>query len=102
MESMLVLSFGRNRLTGTLPPELGKLKKVQSIDVSYNALRGPVSPAIMGMTALVDKGSGFSNNALFATDPATREFLNRKENWDEFERRQTLTPNGRRTWPRSG
>lgn len=91
MASLLYLSLGRNRFTGTLPPELGKLKTLLQIDLSSNALRGPVSPAIMGMTALIDKQSAFSYNALFATDAATRDFINLKENY-EFERTQTVTP----------
>ena len=33
-------------LTGTIPPELGKLAVVEELDLAYNNLTGPIPPSL--------------------------------------------------------
>ncbi|HUP48053.1 MAG TPA: fibronectin type III domain-containing protein [Thermoanaerobaculia bacterium] len=92
LESLLYLSLGANAFTGPIPREIGRLSNLVQIDLYANALRGEIPPEIAEMTSLEDNGSDFHFNALTAPDPATRDFINRKQ-WDgDFEATQTLTP----------
>lgn len=42
MVFVLRSALNNNRLSGTLPPELGALSKLYWFDVAYNSLQGPL------------------------------------------------------------
>uniref|UniRef100_A0A0E0Q1Z5 non-specific serine/threonine protein kinase n=2 Tax=Oryza TaxID=4527 RepID=A0A0E0Q1Z5_ORYRU len=46
------LNFGENGITGTISPEVGKLKTLQVFDVSYNNLSGGIPPELTGLDRL--------------------------------------------------
>lgn len=47
-----VLALYGNNLTGRIPPELGKLTKVRDLSLSGNELEGPIPPEIGGMVSV--------------------------------------------------
>ena len=47
-----MLSLYGNKLTGRIPPELGKLTKVTVLSLSSNRLSGPIPPEIGGMVSV--------------------------------------------------
>ena len=46
------LSLGDNRLTGTIPPELGDLTNLKWLWLHYNDLTGPIPPELGGLASL--------------------------------------------------
>uniref|UniRef100_A0A0E0E5P2 non-specific serine/threonine protein kinase n=1 Tax=Oryza meridionalis TaxID=40149 RepID=A0A0E0E5P2_9ORYZ len=46
------LNFGENGITGTISPEVGKLKTLQVFDVSYNNLSGGIPPELTSLDRL--------------------------------------------------
>ena len=61
------LTLDRNDLAGTLPPELGNLAELQSLDLSYNELTGPVPPEYADLAEL--RTLRLRNNALTGPVP---------------------------------
>ena len=49
---LTVLSLGRNRLTGPIPPELGDLIRLDSLNLHGNALTGPIPPELGSLSRL--------------------------------------------------
>jgi len=47
-----VLALYGNKLTGRIPPELGKLARVRDLSLSSNELEGPIPPEIGGMVSV--------------------------------------------------
>ncbi|KAL5810566.1 hypothetical protein ACOSQ4_027134 [Xanthoceras sorbifolium] len=64
----IALNLSFNHLHGPLPPELGRLDKLVSLDVSNNQLSGTIPPALKGMLSLIEVN--FSNNLLSGPIPA--------------------------------
>jgi Leucine-rich repeat (LRR) protein len=96
LSSVLYLGLGANRFTGSIPADLGRLTQLLGLDLANNALRGDVPASLRALTNLSDGQNDFTFNAIFASDPATREFLGRKQ-WDpDLHGTQTLTPAGLR------
>lgn len=90
------LTIYGNRFSGTVPRELGSLTKLTQLDFSYNALRGPLPAELQKLTALAEGENDFGFNALFTSDAALRDFLNRKQYDHQWEASQTVTPAGLR------
>ena len=61
------------------------------IDVSWG-LKDEKTQAVTKLTNLMDGQSDFSFNALFTSDAAVRQFVNRKQYDGNFEVTQTVTP----------
>ncbi|KAI4300784.1 hypothetical protein L6164_034120 [Bauhinia variegata] len=63
----IALNLSFNHLHGPLPPELGRLDKLVSLDVSNNRLSGNIPPELKGMMSLIEVN--FSNNLLSGPVP---------------------------------
>lgn len=48
-----VLNLSSNRFTGLIPPEIGQLKGLLSLDISSNSLTGPIPTSICNLTNLL-------------------------------------------------
>ncbi|XP_010519387.1 PREDICTED: LRR receptor-like serine/threonine-protein kinase RCH1 isoform X2 [Tarenaya hassleriana] len=59
-ESLVFLDLGFNSLTGQVPPEIGKLKKLESLALNSNFLRGKVPPEL-GNCAFLQRLELFDN-----------------------------------------
>lgn len=82
------LDLGRNRLSGTIPPSVGKAANLTYLDIGNNKLSGQIPAEIANLTKLqyliLDK------NALYNTNPAIASFLGTKAGlWDTI---QTVAP----------
>ncbi|KAF8776337.1 hypothetical protein HU200_003564 [Digitaria exilis] len=69
-----VLNLSSNKLTGMIPPEIGHLKALVSLDFSSNNLTGPIPPSICNLTNL--QVLDLSNNNLTGAIPSALENLN--------------------------
>ncbi len=87
------LALHGNRLSGDIPVELNSSPALRELAISGNRFEGPVPGTILALP-IVDEGGSFSYNALRTDDPAIDEFLDRKENFGEWERAQTKPPGG--------
>lgn len=83
-----------NHFSGPIPAELAELTSLQFLGLSFNKLEGPIPAAITKMTGLEDYRSDFAYNGLYASDAATREFVNLKHYDGDFEATQTVKPDG--------
>jgi len=71
LSRLTTLSLYGNKLTGTIPPEIGKLSRLTTLYLSENELTGTIPPKLTNLTSLkVD------NNHLSATDSELIEWLN--------------------------
>lgn len=61
------LDLSGNELTGPIPPELGQLRQLNSLNLSYNELIGPIPPLLGKLTKL--EGLFLSNNELTGPIP---------------------------------
>ena len=57
-----------NNLTGPIPPELGNLSKLDTLELHYNSLTGPIPPQLANLTAL--KSLVLGSNSLTGPIPA--------------------------------
>ena len=64
-----------NRLTGSIPPELGKLSALTALKLSYNQLTGPIPPELGNLSALSLLNLG--HNALTGSLPPELKKLSR-------------------------
>lgn len=92
LQKLQVLSLAANKFEGTIPAALGSLINLTQLDLAQNALRPPIPRELMTLTSLLDRGSDFSFNALSTTDTALRDFMNRKQNGNDWESTQTIAP----------
>ncbi|CAD6342555.1 unnamed protein product [Miscanthus lutarioriparius] len=67
------LNLSRNKFTGLIPPEIGQLKALLSLDISSNNLTGPIPPSICNLTNLLVLD--LSNNNLTGKIPVALENL---------------------------
>ena len=67
MPSLSWLILGRNRLTGTIPPELGGLSSLTLLYLDNNSLTGPIPPELAGLSGLLTLN--LSNNELSGPIP---------------------------------
>jgi Leucine-rich repeat (LRR) protein len=68
-----VLNLNNNKFTGLIPPEIGQLKALLSLDISSNNLTGLIPPSICNLTNLLVLD--LSNNNLTGRIPYTLENL---------------------------
>ncbi|KAK3156034.1 hypothetical protein QOZ80_2AG0101880 [Eleusine coracana subsp. coracana] len=68
-----VLKLASNKFTGGIPPEIGQLKALTELNVSFNNLTGPIPPSISNLTNL--QKLDLSNNNLTGAIPAGLENL---------------------------
>ena len=92
LQKLEVLSLAANKFDGAIPAALGSLTSLTQLDLAQNALRPPIPRQLMNLTSLLDRGSDFSFNALSTTDTALRDFMNRKQNGNDWESTQTIAP----------
>jgi len=52
LPNLYTLDLGDNALTGSIPPELGNLANLYGLDLSYNQLTGSIPPGLGAMTGL--------------------------------------------------
>uniref|UniRef100_K3YQC5 Leucine-rich repeat-containing N-terminal plant-type domain-containing protein n=1 Tax=Setaria italica TaxID=4555 RepID=K3YQC5_SETIT len=67
------LYLSGNKFTGVIPPEIGHLKALTKLDISFNNLTGPIPPSICNLTNL--QLLDLSNNNLTGEIPAVLENL---------------------------
>jgi Leucine-rich repeat (LRR) protein len=93
LRSAYNISLHFNRFSGTIPPQIGDLAaNLRFLGLGYNALRGPIPGEITKLTALDEAASDFSQNMLYTSSAAVREFVNRKQGDGDFELTQTVAP----------
>ncbi|KAM3240179.1 hypothetical protein ACQJBY_053707 [Aegilops geniculata] len=68
-----VLRLGKNKLTGAIPQEIGQLKTVVYLNLSFNNFYGEIPQSICNLTNL--QGLDLSNNHLTGAIPAALENL---------------------------
>ncbi len=88
LTGLLNLWLDNNQLTGQIPPELGTLITLGTLNVSRNALGGDIPDTITSLANLDWLDVGF--NALTATNPDTISFLNTKDPY--WAQTQTIAP----------
>ena len=54
LSSLTNLHLGGNRLSGTIPPELGKLSSLTSLRLDWNKLRGPIPSELGDLSNLTE------------------------------------------------
>ena len=52
LKTLVGLGLENNRLSGTIPPELGRLTRLQYLDLSHNRLSGAITPELGRLTCL--------------------------------------------------
>jgi hypothetical protein len=67
LQNLEVFTFAKNQLTGGIPSELAKLKKLRTINLNYNSLSGPIPDEIGSLTNL--KYLGLIENQLSGLIP---------------------------------
>ena len=88
LASLESLYWPFNQLSGSIPPQLGNLTNLWGLYLSYNQLGGEVPPALTNLRNL--SWADLAYNKLTATDPAVIAFLNAKDpDWAET---QTVPP----------
>lgn len=68
MGRVIELSLSENNLSGSIPPELGKLTKLEWLDLADNRLQGPIPPELGNLTNL--ESLFLSNNRLRGPIPS--------------------------------
>jgi hypothetical protein len=72
------LDLSWNTLSGSLPPQIGSLKFLESLDVSHNHLSGNIPQSLIDMTSL--DHFNFSFNLFTGVIPSLRAFLQGPQN----------------------
>ncbi|MCA9330484.1 fibronectin type III domain-containing protein, partial [Candidatus Saccharibacteria bacterium] len=79
-----------NRLSGPIPSELGNMTDVQWLHLQSNQLRGVIPSELMQLSQIGPGALILVHNALTATDPVLRTWLDQvAPNWQEI---QTVPP----------
>jgi subtilisin family serine protease/Leucine-rich repeat (LRR) protein len=86
------LTLNDNCLTGNIPSELGNLVGLSYLHIENNALEGEVPASIVNLTNLGSYYVDFGYNKLITTDPAVISFLNSKD--PDWAATQTVPPTG--------
>ncbi|CAD6248059.1 unnamed protein product [Miscanthus lutarioriparius] len=63
----ILLDLGNNNFTGVIPPEIGLLKEIQSLNLNFNKLYGDIPQSISNLTNLLELD--LSNNYLTGAIP---------------------------------
>lgn len=63
LSGLMFLNISHNRLTGTIPMNIGGLEQLESLDLSNNQLNGEIPTGLMGLTFL--SKLNLSNNQLW-------------------------------------
>ncbi|XBJ26243.1 hypothetical protein VPH35_003714 [Triticum aestivum] len=66
------IDLNKMNLSGPLAPELGKLDRLQYLEIDHNRLTGPIPRELAGLSSL--KHADFSNNNLCGPIPTTGAF----------------------------
>ncbi|KAF6990770.1 hypothetical protein CFC21_007928 [Triticum aestivum] len=66
------IDLNKMNLSGPLAPELGKLDRLQYLEIDHNRLTGPIPRELAGLSNL--KHADFSNNNLCGPIPTTGAF----------------------------
>ncbi|RCV04509.1 hypothetical protein SETIT_1G007100v2 [Setaria italica] len=74
------LYLSRNKFTGVIPPEIGQLEALISLNISFNNLTGPIPRSICNLTNL--EQLDLSNNNLRGEIPAALENLHFLSDFD--------------------
>jgi hypothetical protein len=75
LKGLRSLNLSSNRLTGTIPPELGQMSGLQELDLSRNDLSGGVPAGLENMTSLIELD--VSDNNLDGQVPLHGVFANK-------------------------
>ncbi len=85
------LYLSNNQLMGSIPDSIINLDRLQYLRLYSNKLSGEV-PAGITNNVLIDNGSDFRYNALYATDVDVTSFLDLKQSATTFAATQTVAP----------
>jgi len=83
--STLIMQY--NHIVGSIPPELGNLSGLQSLNLKANELSGSIPTELGGMHGLEEEYSLINYNALWTDDTALAASL-----WSGWDQTQTTTP----------
>ncbi|MCP4711620.1 MAG: hypothetical protein GY869_23625, partial [Planctomycetes bacterium] len=91
LSSLEHLDLANNQLTGRIPSELGNAHNLYNLYLNDNYLVGLVPSSITNLVTLRDDNNNFCNNYLYTDDAAVRDFLNQKQEGDDWESCQYAT-----------
>jgi hypothetical protein len=79
-----------NSLRGSIPDTLGNLTSLQALNLSSNAFVGAIPTSLANLVGLSSSLTDISYNALYASDPSLKAFLNSKD--PDWAATQTIAP----------
>ena len=93
MSTLLYLSLHTNRLSGSIPPELGNLPELTDLRLSANQLGGEIPAELENLSTIQTGGLDIGWNALHTDDASLRAFLTSKHSgFGDWESSQTISP----------
>ena len=90
---VLRITLYSNQLSGVIPPELGNLSSLWSLDLNSNQLSRGIPPELGNLSSLTN-GSGLDLrwNALHSDNATLIAFLNTKQDGGDWQSTQTIAP----------
>lgn len=93
LHALFEFSVSRNHLSGEIPVELLNVRTIEVLDLSGNMLEGEVPPELLQLEALGIGALNLSFNALYSSNPELDAFINSRSP-DDWKATQTIAPEG--------